>query len=53
MNEVEVKVYKIEALREFSTRVFRHFGVPKDDALQAAQVLAAADLRGIDSHGVP
>jgi hypothetical protein len=27
MNEVEVKVYKIEALREFSTRVFRHFAV--------------------------
>ena len=52
MNEVEVKVYEIEALREFSTRVFRHLGVPKDDALQAAEVLAAADLRGIDSHGV-
>jgi LDH2 family malate/lactate/ureidoglycolate dehydrogenase len=32
--------------------VFLHFGVPKDDAVQAAEVLARADLRGIDSHGV-
>ncbi len=46
------KVFPIETLREFSTRVFRHFGVPGDDAAQAADVLASADLRGIDSHGV-
>src|SRR6202047_4993501 len=52
MDEVEVKVFPIEALREFCTRVFLHFGVPKDDASQAAEVLATADLRGIDSHGV-
>ena len=29
-----------------------HFGVPKADAEQAADVLAQSDLRGIDSHGV-
>ena len=29
--EVEAKIFSIEALREFSTRVFLHFGVPKDD----------------------
>jgi len=52
MAEVEIKVFPIEKLREFCTRVFLHFGVPKDDATQAADVLAAADLRGIDSHGV-
>jgi L-2-hydroxycarboxylate dehydrogenase (NAD+) len=52
MAEVETKIFPIETLREFSTRVFVHFGVPKEDALQAADVLAAADLRGIDSHGV-
>jgi L-2-hydroxycarboxylate dehydrogenase (NAD+) len=52
MNEVEVKVYPIEALRKFCTRVFLHFGVPEVDAIQAAEVLGAADLRGIDSHGV-
>src|SRR6266496_2045722 len=39
-------------LRNFSTQVFMHFGVPKADAEQAADVLARSDLRGIDSHGV-
>jgi L-2-hydroxycarboxylate dehydrogenase (NAD+) len=52
MAEVESKVFPIEVLSEFCTRVFLHFGVPKDDAMQAAEVLARADLRGIDSHGV-
>src|SRR5256712_4676801 len=41
-----------EQLFEFTTRVFRHLGVPHDDARIAATVLQAADLRGIDSHGV-
>jgi L-2-hydroxycarboxylate dehydrogenase (NAD+) len=49
---IETKIFPIEALREFSTRIFLYFGVPKEDALQAADVLASADLRGIDSHGV-
>jgi len=52
MATVEAKVFPIEVLREFSTGVFRHFGIPKNDAEQAAAVLASADLRGIDSHGV-
>jgi L-2-hydroxycarboxylate dehydrogenase (NAD+) len=52
MTDVEAKVFPIEALREYCTRVFLHFGVPKNDAMQAAEVLASADLRGIDSHGV-
>ncbi len=52
MAEVETKVFPIEALRDFSNRMFLHFGVPKYDAAQAAEVLATADLRGIDSHGV-
>ena len=52
MASLEAKVFSIETLREFSTRIFLHFGVPKDDAAQAADVLACADLRGIDSHGV-
>jgi len=49
---VASKVFPIEALREFSARVFLHFGVSEEDAAQAADVLARADLRGIDSHGV-
>jgi L-2-hydroxycarboxylate dehydrogenase (NAD+) len=52
MTDVETKVFPVEALREFCTRVFLHLGVPKNDAMQAAEVLASADLRGIDSHGV-
>jgi len=48
----ETKICPIEALREFSARVFLHFGCPKEDAEQAADVLACADLRGIDSHGI-
>ena len=52
MAEIETKIFSIEKLREFCTRVFLHFGVPKKDAAQAAEVLACADLRGIDSHGV-
>ena len=52
MASLEAKVFSIEALREFSTRIFLHFGVPKEDSAQAADVLACADLRGIDSHGV-
>ncbi|HET6569785.1 MAG TPA: Ldh family oxidoreductase, partial [Rhodothermales bacterium] len=38
--------------RAFTEQVFRHFGVPDEDAGLAAGVLATADLRGIDSHGV-
>jgi len=52
MTDVEAKVFSIEVLREFCIRVFLHFEVPKNDAMQAAEVLASADLRGIDSHGV-
>src|SRR6266571_9263133 len=52
MADVETNVFPIEALREFCTRVFLHFGVPTNDAVRAADVLACADLRGIDSHGV-
>lgn len=48
----ETILYPIKALREFSTRVFLHVGCPKKDADQAADVLACADLRGIDSHGI-
>jgi LDH2 family malate/lactate/ureidoglycolate dehydrogenase len=48
----EARYFPIERLREFSTRVFEHFGVLPADSAQAADVLAASDLRGVDSHGV-
>jgi len=41
-----------EALTDFATRVFVALGVPEEDARITAEVLVAADLRGIDSHGV-
>jgi LDH2 family malate/lactate/ureidoglycolate dehydrogenase len=45
-------IFPSSHLKNFTTKVFMHFGVPEDDAIQAADVLAKADLRGIDSHGV-
>src|SRR6266404_6028789 len=48
----ETQLFPPEELFEFSVRVFRHMGVPEEDARTAATVLQAADLRGIDSHGV-
>src|SRR5262249_43568562 len=52
MTTAGVSYFPVERLREFSARVFEHFGVPPADAERAADVLASADLRGIDSHGV-
>ena len=52
VSKVETLVFPAEHLRAFCAQVFEHFGVPEDDAALAAEVLAAADLRGIDSHGV-
>lgn len=49
---MEFVTFPIEKLQEFSARVFQHFGVPAEDAQLAAEVLAASDLRGIESHGV-
>ena len=41
-----------EYIREFMIKVFEGLGVPQEDAAICADVLIAADLRGIDSHGV-
>ena len=45
-------LFNADYLKDFSAAVFMHFGIPQADALQAADVLARSDLRGIDSHGV-
>src|SRR5260370_25819672 len=50
--ESDVTCFTAEYLTNFCVEVFKHFGVPKADAEQAADVLARSDLRGIDSHGV-
>ena len=52
MREIEIIHFPVEQLKLFVTRVLQYFDVPEPDAQQAAEVLAAADLRGIDSHGV-
>lgn len=52
MTEIATTTYPIELLHDFCRRTFMHFGVPDEDARQAADVLAASDLRGISSHGV-
>ena len=41
-----------QRLHEFCAGVLRRLGVPDDEARLAADVLSAADRRGIDSHGV-
>jgi LDH2 family malate/lactate/ureidoglycolate dehydrogenase len=40
------------AMRVTVEDIFRKMGMPDDDAVQAADVLMYADIRGIDSHGV-
>jgi LDH2 family malate/lactate/ureidoglycolate dehydrogenase len=45
-------LFSSDYLKDFSAKVFMHFGVPDADARQAADVLGKSDLRGIDSHGV-
>jgi L-2-hydroxycarboxylate dehydrogenase (NAD+) len=48
---VSVRVWA-DSLCDFCARVFEKMGVPPDDAAVTADVLVAANLRGIDSHGV-
>jgi L-2-hydroxycarboxylate dehydrogenase (NAD+) len=39
-------------LTRFSAQILQKAGVPEEDAKRTAGMLVAADLRGIDSHGV-
>ena len=45
-------VVQAEPLAIFCQRAFQAVGVPPEDAAMTADVLVAANLRGIDSHGV-
>ncbi len=42
----------VEIIEDFMIDVFQGLGVPEDEARTVADVLIAADLRGIESHGV-
>lgn len=44
--------YDAAQLREFTTKVFEHFGLSPADAATGAEVLVDADLSGIESHGI-
>ncbi|MBC7222379.1 Ldh family oxidoreductase [Candidatus Bipolaricaulota bacterium] len=48
----EQKRVPVESLRKFVEEVFQRLGVPAEDARICADVLLAADVRGISSHGV-
>jgi len=43
---------RVDALQEFTTRVFTTLGVPPEDASISAEILIIADQRGIGSHGL-
>jgi LDH2 family malate/lactate/ureidoglycolate dehydrogenase len=52
MEGIEYKIVAEIALRAWAEKVFLAMGVKQEEAVMAANVLLAADLRGIDSHGV-
>lgn len=46
------KVYSLKTLQSFTEALLQHIGCSGTNARLAAEVLLAADLRGIDSHGI-
>jgi L-2-hydroxycarboxylate dehydrogenase (NAD+) len=44
--------FNVNVLKRFCLEVFKKIGCPEADARIASEVLIAADLRGVDSHGV-
>ena len=52
MSAINYYTFSAQYLKDFTASVFMYYGVSETDALQAADVLSKADLRGIDSHGV-
>jgi L-2-hydroxycarboxylate dehydrogenase (NAD+) len=48
----EITRIPVDIVHAFMTAVFEGLGVPAGDACLCADVLIAADLRGIESHGV-
>ena len=52
MTATTFKNFEAIELRSFCKSIFLAMGSSENDAIQAADVLVEADLRGIDSHGV-
>ena len=51
-NEQEPRRFPVETVRDQMAACLRSFGMPADDADTTADIMADADLRGIDSHGI-
>ena len=45
-------IYSYDQLFNFTYSIFKSIGCNEEDAIIASKVLVAADLKGIDSHGV-
>ena len=45
-------VVRTKALLDLTAKALREVGVPEEDAAATADMLVAADLRGVESHGV-
>lgn len=45
-------LYRHGTLETFCTRVFEKLGLSQNDAQITASALVAANLRGVDTHGV-
>lgn len=45
-------LYRAQDLTDFMIRFFRKLGVSEEHAKTAAEILIAADLRGVSSHGI-
>ena len=43
---------EVGRLTDFAAKALQKMGVPEEDARITARILVAADLRGVDSHGV-
>ncbi|MDK1024999.1 MAG: Ldh family oxidoreductase [Gammaproteobacteria bacterium] len=50
-DDIAIRV-KADDMRATVENLFKSLGMPEQDAVQAADVLIYADIRGIDSHGV-
>ncbi len=49
--DIEVRV-RVEDLRWTAEELLKSTGMPEDDAVQTADVLVYADVRGVETHGV-
>ena len=48
----KILYFRAEDLKDYMVRFFTRHGVPEAAATTAAEILLAADLRGVDSHGI-